>query len=103
MLVTYANQTTDAPFGTAGDYTLIIARYPHTDGTVDDVVLWSYYEQPVEFPDPADASIVAVADLNGDSVMEVVIEAMAWEQSAISVLGLVDRHLAVVSGGGCGV
>lgn len=104
VLVEYVNQTPDAPFGTAGDYTLIIARYPHADGSVDDVVLWSYYEQePIDFPDPADAEIVAVADLNGDAVMEVVVGETAWEQSAMTVHALVDGRLAAVTGGGCGV
>lgn len=104
VLVTFAHQTDDGGFGAAGDYTLIIARYPRADGSVDDTVLWSFYEQePVDFPNPGTGDVLAVADLNGDGVMEVVTSHTYWEAGLADIYALVGGRLEVVAGGGCGV
>lgn len=104
VLLTFAHQSDDGGFGAAGDYTLLIVRYPQADGSVVDTVMWSFYEEdPVNFPNPGTGALAAVADLNGDGVMEVVTEHIYWETVANEIYGLVDGRLAVVTGGGCGV
>ncbi|HWL42533.1 MAG TPA: hypothetical protein VNQ73_06275 [Ilumatobacter sp.] len=104
VLFTFEHQSDDGGFGSAGDYTLIVARYPHADGTVDDVVLWSYYEDdPIDFPNPGTGELLAIADLNGDGVMEVVTAHMYWEAVIAEIHALVDGRLAQATGGGCGV
>lgn len=104
VLFTFEHQSDDGGFGAAGDYTLIVVRYPRADGSVDDAVLWSFYEEdPVDFPNPATGALLAVADLNGDAVMEVVTEHSYWEANTAEVYALVDGRLVAVAGGGCGV
>lgn len=104
VLFRFAHQTDDGGFGAAGDFTLIIARFPQPDATVVDSVLWSFYEQdPVDFPNPGDADLVAVADLNGDGVMEVVVGSRYWEAVLADVYVFDGTALTALSGGGCGV
>lgn len=104
VLLAFEHQSDDGGFGAAGDYTLLIVRYPHADGTVDDTVLWSFYEEaPIDFPSPGTGSLLAVADLNGDGVMEVVVQQMYWETVLAEIYALVDGRLTMVAGGGCGV
>jgi hypothetical protein len=104
VLFTFEHQTPDAGFGTLGDFVLIVARYPHADGSVEDVVLMANYEEePVDFPNPFTAELSAVADLNGDGVMEVVTSATYWEGGGLAIYALVDGRLDDVAGGGCGV
>jgi hypothetical protein len=104
VLFTFEHQTPDAPFGTLGDFVLIVARYPHADGSVDDVLVMSVYEEePVDFPNPFTGELTAVADLNGDAVMEVITSATYWEGGDLAIYALVDGRLVLVAAGGCGV
>ena len=45
----------------------------------------------------------AVADLNGDQVMELVVSWMAWEQSGVIIYEVADDGLTQVLDSGCGV
>lgn len=103
VLVTYERQeATD--FGGEGDFTGVYARYPSADGTVDDVMIASYVSsEPVDFPTPGRYTLAAVADLNGDGVMEVMVRDRFWESGGMQVFALTDGRLAPVGGGGCGV
>ena len=104
VLFTFEHQTDDGGFGALGDYTLIVARYPAADGTVVDHVLWEFFEEdPVELPNPGTGELLAVADLNGDGVMEVVTAHQYWEAGTATIYTLVDGRLTEVAGGGCGV
>jgi hypothetical protein len=52
---------------------------------------------------PASFRVGAVADLNGDGVMEVVLDGLAWENSWVTVYELVDDGFVERIGAGCGV
>lgn len=103
VLVAYERQTSDG-FGVAGDFSAIYARYPSTDGSVVDELVFRYVsEDPVDFPTPGRATIAAIADLNGDGVMEVVVRSTFWESAGADVYALQDGRLERVAGNGCGV
>ena len=102
VLVTFENVTPD--FGAAGDFAGVYARYPSADGTVVDELVVSYVpDAPVDFPTIGRFSIAAVADLNGDGVMEVILRDMFWESAGMGVYALQDGRLVQVARGGCGV
>ena len=75
------------------------------DGSVVDELLAAYLmEDPVDFPTVGRYTIAAVADLNGDGVMEVMIRERFWESGGMSVYALDGGRLVLVGGGGslCG-
>jgi len=53
--------------------------------------------------DPIAFRVGAVADLNGDGAMELVVSWRAWESSGVSIYELTDDGLAQVLDCGCGV
>lgn len=90
--------------GAAGDFSLVIARLPHADGTVADQVLFEHYgDDPVTFPNPGRGSVLAIADLNGDGAMEVTVRSTFWEASVAEAFELQGDRLVRVMSGGCGV
>ena len=102
VLVAFENITAD--FGAAGDFSGVYARYPSADGTVVDELLVSHIsEVPDGFPTIGRFTIAAVADLNGDAVMEVIFRDMFWESGGMGVFALQDGRLVRVAGNGCGL
>jgi hypothetical protein len=94
----------DPGFGAPGDFSLVVARYPKADGTVvDDVVFEHVVPSPVDFPSPDRGRVIAVADVNGDAVMEVAIGIVHWEGASAGVYEFRDGELHPVMGAGCGV
>jgi len=90
-------------FGTEGDFSLVIAMYPDADGVIRHHVLFELYEHPETQPGNIDAEVSAVADLNGDGIMEVVVSWSYWESSVVDVYSFDDSgELVLVTGGGCG-
>lgn len=103
VLVTFEH-ITEPGFGAEGDFSLVAARYPTTAGTVVDEVLFEYLvPDPVDFPSPGRASVAAVADLNGDAVMEVVVRSSFWESAFAEIYALEDGRLTPVLAAGCGL
>ncbi|MGB3734828.1 MAG: VCBS repeat-containing protein [Ilumatobacter sp.] len=103
VLVTYERQEAGS-FGGEGDFSSVYVRFPSSDGTVVDEQVVSYVSmEPLDFPTPGRYTLAAVADLNGDGVMEVMIRNLFWEAGGMEVFALVDGRLARVAGGGCGV
>ncbi len=103
VLVTY-EYITEPNFGAGDDFSLVYVRYPAPDGSVVNVPLQQYVlDEPIDFPTVGRITIAAVADLNGDGVMEVVTRDAYWESGGIGVFTLVDGQLVSVFGGGCGV
>ncbi len=103
VLVTY-ERITEPNFGAENDFTGVYVRYPSADGSVVDELLAAYVmEEPVDFPTVGRFTIAAVADLNGDGVMEVLVRERFWESGAMSVYALDEGRLVRIGGGGCGV
>ena len=103
VLITYERQEA-GNFGGDGDFSSIYVRYPSSDGTVVDEQLVSFVSmEPVDFPTPGRYTLAAVADLNGDGVMEVMVRDQFWEAQGMQVFSLVNGRLVRVAGGGCGV
>ncbi|MEM9746205.1 MAG: hypothetical protein AAF945_05885, partial [Actinomycetota bacterium] len=86
----------------------VYVRVPAADGSVDDRLVSWYVSQDPEamespFPTPGRTTVAAVADLNGDGVMEVALRDLFWEYGGISVYAFTDGRLERVMSGGCGV
>lgn len=103
VLVTF-EKVTDGGFGTPGDFSIVFARYPTSAGDVVDDVLFEHYPQPAtDFPTMGSAGVIAVADLNGDAVMEVVLRSAFWESAVVELYSLTGGSLEVIAGTGCGL
>ena len=103
VLVTY-ERITEPNFGAENDFTGVYVRYPSADGSVDDELLAAYVmEDPTDFPTVGRFTLAAVADLNGDGVMEVMVRERFWESGGMSVYALDAGRLTRIGGGGCGV
>jgi hypothetical protein len=91
-------------FGAVGDFSIVYARFVRLDGSVDDQIVWEHLvpDSPT-FPAVGRASVAAVADLNGDGVMEVAIRSVFWEYVGILIYEMNWAGLVGVMGGGCGV
>lgn len=95
------------PFGDTGDMSLVYARVL-AGGGVDDQVLEQYVVTPPEPGDPefpmiGGFRIAAIADLNGDARMEVVVAASGWEYVGTIVYEFDGTGFNEVITGGCGV
>jgi len=83
---------------------VVYARYPSADGSVDDELLASFISmEPVDFPTPGRYTLAAVADINGDGVMEVMVRERFWEAGGMQIFSLIDGRLTRVAGGGCAI
>jgi hypothetical protein len=103
VLVTY-ERITEPDFGAENDFTGVYVRYPAADGSVVDELLSAYVmDDPIDFPTVGRYTIAAVADLNGDGAMEVMIRDRFWESGGMAVFALEGGRLIRVGGGGCGV
>ena len=91
--------------GGPGDFSLVVARLPDAAGGVVDQVLYSHVtpDTPLDFPMPDRGHVAAIADVNGDGTMEVAIDVVYWEGSAVEVFELRDGELRSVMNAGCGV
>jgi hypothetical protein len=95
------------PFGASGDMSLVYVRSIAGAG-VDDIVLDEYVVEPPapgdpEFPSIGGFRVAAIADLNGDARMEVVVANSGWEWGGTTVYEYDGTGFDAVIGGGCGV
>ncbi len=103
VLVTF-EKITEGGFGTPGDFSIVFARYPTSAGDVVDAVVFEHYPgTPTDFPTMGDAGVIAVADLNGDAVMEVVVRSSFWESAVVELYSFTGGSLGVVATTGCGL
>jgi hypothetical protein len=85
VLVTF-EKITEGGFGTPGDFSIVFARYPASAGDVVVDVLFEHYPEPAtDFATMGSAGVIAVADLNGDAVVEVVLRSAFWESSVVEL------------------
>jgi hypothetical protein len=103
VLVTF-EKITEGGFGTPGDFSIVFARYPAAAGGVVDDVLFEHYPGPAtDFPTMGSGGVIAVADLNGDAVMEVVLRGSFWESSIVEMYSFTGGSLVSVATTGCGL
>jgi hypothetical protein len=94
----------DTGLATPGDFSILVARYPKADGTVvDDVLFQHVVQSPVDYPSLDRSRVFAIADVNGDGVMEVAVGTAYWEGASASVYEFRDGELHQVMSSGCGV
>jgi peptidoglycan hydrolase-like protein with peptidoglycan-binding domain len=92
-----------APSVTAGDYSLIVVRAT-VDGVEQTIDLEAeYYPKSQEFAAPNRHTLLAVADLNGDGSMEVVVDSKYYEGQSIVAYSLAGGQAQEVLSAGCGV
>lgn len=90
-------------FGAPGDFSIVYARFPRSDGTVDDLIVSEHLaEEVLSGPPFGRLSVSAVADLNGDGAMEVAIGLSLWEFTGIEIYESQGAGLVRVMSGGCG-
>jgi hypothetical protein len=91
------------PSVAAGDYSLIVVRttIDGADRTID--LAAEYYPKAQEFAAPNQHTLVAVADLNGDDRMEIVIDSACYEGEAIVAYSVAGDRAEMVLQAGCGV
>lgn len=103
VLVTY-EYLTERNFGAENDFTSVYLRTPSADGSVIDQLVVDYVlDDPANFPTVGRFTVAAVADLNGDGVMEVAIRNQFWESAGVTIMEFSDGVLSDIGGGGCGV
>jgi hypothetical protein len=105
VLYTFERQTDTIGTGAQGDFSYAIARLPSATGAVHQQVLFRHVvpdRAEVPFPDTARARLAAVADLNGDGVMEVAVATVYWEGAGITVFEMHGGSLEAVIESGCG-
>jgi hypothetical protein len=94
------------PFGAPGDYSIVYLRVPRVGGPVEDVRLFGEAVAPDlpddELPFLLRARVLAVADLNGDGRMEIVLRTWYYEGAGVSVFELSGAAATEVMSNGCG-
>lgn len=105
VLVTFEHQT-GSPFGELGEFTLVYARVIGADGVVD-IPLFEYLvpdpdQADPPYPAPGRAAIAAIADVNGDGVMEVAVASRWWEGVGMQLLEFDGAAFTSALTGGCG-
>ena len=97
-----AKDLSDDLFGQPGDYSVVILR-KMIEGEWQTAIL----DTSLAEPDSAyilSHSIAAIADLNGDGTMEIVVDAAYYEGAGTTAFAYIDDDLGPepVLGGGCG-
>lgn len=92
-----------APSASAGDYSFVLVRKV-SGKTVDEILLeGDFIKKNIEFGAPNAYKISAIADLNGDGKMEVVVFGEYYEGSFAAVFELKGNKMESVLSSGCGV
>jgi hypothetical protein len=87
-LITFEHHTATDMGAASGDFAVIALRRQRPDGSSTlEPLLAEVIESPIDVIDP---DVIAVADLNGDGVMEVVVAATHWEGLSVRVFDVRD-------------
>lgn len=89
----------------SGVYSLVFLRRIGTSGDVETHVLEESVIPAEETGFPESYAVTAIADLNGDRTMEIVVAGLAWENSWVTVYEATSEMESPVArlGAGCGV
>lgn len=78
----------DLPRAAKGDYSFVLLRTSRGKAVTDHLLIGEFYLKPEEFGAPNTHQVSAVADLNGDGSMEVILSGYYYEGSFASVYQL---------------
>ena len=91
------------PSASAGDYSFLLIR-KIVNGKVQNIMFGEeYYPKAKESAIPSDSHISAIADLNGDGIMELVLYGGYYEGSGSSVVEIRGNKAVTVLDCACGV
>ena len=107
VLVTY-ERITDTAIGAGGDFSLVYLRAPAADGSVENLVVEKYVQEAQEdlvspYPTVGRYTVAAVADLNGDGVMEFATRYQFFESGGMVLYEFSGDTPTEIGSGGCGV
>jgi len=101
---TYYKQS-DLPRTAVGDYSLVLLRTARGKSVTNHLLVGEFYLKAEEFGAPNTHQISAIADLNGDGRMEVVLNSYYYEGNSAFVVEMKNGRPVEVKelGAGCGV
>jgi hypothetical protein len=101
---TYYKQA-DLPRTAIGDYSFVLMRTARGRAVANHLLAGEFYLKPEEFGAPNTYQISAIADLNGDGRMEVVLNSSYYEGNSAFVYEMKNARPVEVKalGAGCGV
>lgn len=103
LAATYFKGGHVSPRSAAGDYSFVLLRKV-VDGTAQNVIIaGEFIEKAVEFGAQNEYKISALADLNGDGNMEIVVYSQYYEGNGASVYEIDGASATEVLTTGCGV
>ena len=103
VLISATRLSTNNPSVEAGDYSLVVLR-KIIDGKVATIQLEAnYYPQAEDFIAPNTYSIAGILDLNGDAIMDVVVNTGYYEGAGAGVFQINGGTVNKVLSGVCGV
>jgi hypothetical protein len=91
------------PNAAAGDYSLLVLRKSVGRAMKTINIAAEYYPNAREFSAPSAHQLLAVLDLNGDGVMELVVDSSYYEGGATVMYSVTGDNAQQVIGSGCGV
>lgn len=92
-----------APSAKAGDYSFVLLRKVVGGKAQNIMIAEEYIKKKIEFGAPSEFEVSAVADLNGDGKMEIVLYGAYYEGSGATVFELKGDKPSKVLDQGCGV
>lgn len=92
-----------APSAKAGDYSFVLLRKVVGGKAQNIMIAEEYIKKKIEFGAPSEFEVSAVADLNGDGKMEIVLYGAYYEGSGATVFEMKGDKTSKVLDQGCGV
>jgi hypothetical protein len=98
-------KTADLPRAARGDYSLVLLRTTRGKAVTNHLLAGEFYLKAEEFGAPNTYQISAIADLNGDGRMEVILNSFYYEGNSAFVYEMKNGRPVEVKelGAGCGV
>jgi hypothetical protein len=91
------------PNSRAGDYSLVFLRKEVQGKVVTRIITGEYYPKAKKFCGPNEHRVIGVLDLNGDGILEIVLDAHHYEGEWIGAYRLEGTKIIKLFGMGCGV